>query len=43
MNRFIASHQLQPVINKKFAFSDFPQALAYLASGQQFGKVTVVF
>jgi NADPH:quinone reductase-like Zn-dependent oxidoreductase len=43
MNRFIASHQLQPVIDKKFAFSDFPQALTYLASGQQFGKVTVVF
>jgi NADPH:quinone reductase-like Zn-dependent oxidoreductase len=43
MNRFIASHQLRPVMDKSFAFSDFPQALTYLASGQQFGKVTVVF
>jgi NADPH:quinone reductase-like Zn-dependent oxidoreductase len=43
MNRFIAAHQLRPVVDKTFAFSDFPEALTYLASGQHFGKVTVVF
>jgi NADPH:quinone reductase-like Zn-dependent oxidoreductase len=43
MNRFIASQQLRPVVDKTFAFSEFPEALAYLASGQQFGKVAVVF
>jgi NADPH:quinone reductase-like Zn-dependent oxidoreductase len=43
MNRFIASHQMRPVIDKTFPFSEFPEALAYLASGQHFGKVAVVF
>jgi NADPH:quinone reductase-like Zn-dependent oxidoreductase len=43
MNRFIASQQLRPVIDKAFAFAEFPDALEYLASGQQFGKVVVVF
>jgi NADPH:quinone reductase-like Zn-dependent oxidoreductase len=43
MNRFIASGQLRPVIDKTFAFSEFPEALAYLAGGKQFGKVAVVF
>jgi NADPH:quinone reductase-like Zn-dependent oxidoreductase len=43
MNRFIASQQLRPVIDKTYAFSEFPEALMYLASGKHFGKVTVVF
>jgi NADPH:quinone reductase-like Zn-dependent oxidoreductase len=43
MNRFIASHQLRPVLDKTFALSELPEALTYLASGQQFGKVVVVF
>src|SRR5207249_1530512 len=34
MNRFIASQQLRPVLDKTFAFSEFPEALTYLASGQ---------
>ena len=42
MNRFVASHQLSPVIGKTYAFSEFPEALTYLASGQHFGKVAVV-
>jgi NADPH:quinone reductase-like Zn-dependent oxidoreductase len=43
MNHFIAAHQLRPVIDKTYAFSEFPEALTYLASGKHFGKVTVVF
>ena len=43
MNRFIASHQLKPVIDKTYAFSEFPEALTYLASGKHFGKVAVLF
>jgi NADPH:quinone reductase-like Zn-dependent oxidoreductase len=43
MNRFLAAHSLRPVIDKTFAFTDFPEALTYLGSGQHFGKVTVVF
>jgi NADPH:quinone reductase-like Zn-dependent oxidoreductase len=43
MNRFLASHQLRPVIDRTFAFSEFPEALTYLDSGKQFGKVTVAF
>jgi NADPH:quinone reductase-like Zn-dependent oxidoreductase len=43
MNHFIAAHQLRPVIDKTYVFSEFPEALTYLASGKHFGKVTVVF
>src|SRR5439155_21523130 len=43
MNRFIATHQLRPVIDKTYAFAEFPEALMYLVSGKHFGKVTVVF
>lgn len=43
MNGFIASHRLQPVIDRTFAFSEVRDALAYLASGRHFGKVTVAF
>ena len=42
MNRFIASHQLRPVIDKTYAFSEFPEALTYLASRKHFGKVAVM-
>jgi NADPH:quinone reductase-like Zn-dependent oxidoreductase len=42
MNRFIAAHQLRPVIDKTYAFAEFPDALTYLASGKHFGKVAVV-
>jgi NADPH:quinone reductase-like Zn-dependent oxidoreductase len=43
MNRFLAAQQLRPVVDKTFVFSEFPEALTYLASGQQFGKVVVAF
>jgi NADPH:quinone reductase-like Zn-dependent oxidoreductase len=43
MNRFISAHELRPVIDKTYAFAEFPEALKYLESGKQFGKVTVAF
>jgi NADPH:quinone reductase-like Zn-dependent oxidoreductase len=43
MNRFIASHQIRPVLDKSYAFSESPDALRYLASRKHFGKVTIVF
>jgi NADPH:quinone reductase-like Zn-dependent oxidoreductase len=43
MNGFITTHQLRPVIDKTYAFSEVPAALTYLASGRHFGKVMVVF
>ena len=43
MNRFITSQQLRPVIDKTYAFAEFPEALTYLASGKHFGKVAAVF
>jgi NADPH:quinone reductase-like Zn-dependent oxidoreductase len=43
MNRFIAPHQLRPVIDRTYPVSEFPEALTYLASGKHFGKVALVF
>jgi NADPH:quinone reductase-like Zn-dependent oxidoreductase len=43
MNRFIESHDLNPVIDKTFAFDEIQKALEYLESGRHFGKVTIEF
>lgn len=43
MNRFIELHQLRPVIDKTFGFSQVREALKYLESGAHFGKVVVNF
>jgi NADPH:quinone reductase-like Zn-dependent oxidoreductase len=43
MNRFIEFHQLKPVIDKVFGFSEFPEALKYLESGAHFGKVVLEY
>jgi NADPH:quinone reductase-like Zn-dependent oxidoreductase len=43
MNRFLAAHQLRPVIDRTFPFAEFPEALTYLDSRQQFGKVVIEF
>jgi len=43
MNRFIASHQIRPVVDTTRDFSEFPDALRHLASRKHFGKVAVVF
>jgi NADPH:quinone reductase-like Zn-dependent oxidoreductase len=41
MNRAIAQHQLQPVVNRVFSFNEAKEALAYLESGAHFGKVVI--
>ncbi len=38
---FISTHRLEPVIDKSFPFAEAKEALAYLESGHQFGKVVV--
>jgi NADPH:quinone reductase-like Zn-dependent oxidoreductase len=41
MNRAIAFHKMKPVIDRSFAFEELPQALHYLKTGKQFGKIVI--
>jgi NADPH:quinone reductase-like Zn-dependent oxidoreductase len=41
MNTAIALHQLHPVIDRTFGFSEFPEALRLIESGGHFGKIVV--
>jgi len=41
MNRAIAFHKMQPIIDKQFAFDALPDALRYLETGKQFGKIVI--
>lgn len=41
MNRAIAVHRLEPVIDKIFSFEDLPAALRHMESGSHFGKIVV--
>jgi NADPH:quinone reductase-like Zn-dependent oxidoreductase len=41
MNRAIALHRLQPVIDRVFPFAEAREALHYLESGAHFGKVCI--
>ncbi len=41
MNRALAEHRLEPVVDRVFAFEEAPAAFSYLASGAHFGKVVV--
>jgi NADPH:quinone reductase-like Zn-dependent oxidoreductase len=44
MNKAIARHALRPVVDRVFdGLETFPEALAYLAVGQHFGKVALRF
>ena len=43
MNRAIEFHKLKPVIDRVFAFDELPQALRYLETGKQFGKIVISF
>jgi len=43
MNRAIAFHKMHPVIDKQFSFEALPEALRYLESGKQFGKIVISF
>jgi NADPH:quinone reductase-like Zn-dependent oxidoreductase len=41
MNRAIALHQIKPVIDHVFPFTEAPEAYRYLLSGSHFGKVVI--
>jgi NADPH:quinone reductase-like Zn-dependent oxidoreductase len=41
MNQAISQHQLQPIIDRVFAFAEAPAAYRYLQSGAHFGKVVI--
>lgn len=41
MNRAIALHQLQPVVDRSFRFEEAPAALKALADGKHFGKLVI--
>jgi NADPH:quinone reductase-like Zn-dependent oxidoreductase len=41
MLRAMAQHRIQPVVDRVFAFEELKEAMAYLKSGAQFGKVCI--
>ena len=41
MLRFVSEHKITPHIDRKFSLEQAPQALAYLDSGKQTGKVVL--
>jgi NADPH:quinone reductase-like Zn-dependent oxidoreductase len=41
MNRAIELHEMRPVVDRVFVWTDLPQALAYLESGGHFGKIVL--
>jgi NADPH:quinone reductase-like Zn-dependent oxidoreductase len=43
MNRAIVLHQLKPVVDRSFPFTEARQALEYLESGAHFGKICLKF
>jgi D-arabinose 1-dehydrogenase-like Zn-dependent alcohol dehydrogenase len=43
MNRAVAFHQLRPVIARRYRFEQLPDALRYLQTGRQLGKIVIGF
>ena len=41
MLRAVDQHQIRPVVDRVFAFEELKEAMAYLQSGAQFGKVCI--
>ena len=41
MNRAIALHQMRPVVDRVFPFDQAKDALRYIESGAQFGKIVI--
>jgi NADPH:quinone reductase-like Zn-dependent oxidoreductase len=39
--RFVTQKQLQPVVDKTFAFAEAPEACRYFEAGRHFGKVAI--
>jgi NADPH:quinone reductase-like Zn-dependent oxidoreductase len=43
MNQAMQQHQIQPIIDRNFPFSEVKEAYRYLKSGAHFGKVVIEF
>ncbi len=43
MNRHLAKHEIQPVVDRVFHFNDAHEAFRYMASGAHFGKIAIAF
>jgi NADPH:quinone reductase-like Zn-dependent oxidoreductase len=43
MNRAVAFHQLRPIIARRYRFEQLPEALRYLQTGRQLGKIVIGF
>jgi NADPH:quinone reductase-like Zn-dependent oxidoreductase len=43
MNKAIAFHQIKPVVDKTFPWTDIKQALHLMESQQHFGKICLTF
>jgi len=41
MNRAIETAKMRPVIDRTFAFSEFPDALRHMQAARHFGKIVV--
>ena len=41
LNRFLAEHKIEPVIDRTFPFEQLPVALRYMEAGKHFGKIVV--
>jgi NADPH:quinone reductase-like Zn-dependent oxidoreductase len=43
MNKYVATHELHPVIDRVFPFAELPKALDELGAGRHFGKIAIEF
>ena len=43
MNRAIAFHNIKPVVDRVFPWTEFPDALRYMEKQQHFGKICLRF
>ncbi len=43
LNRFLATHRIHPVIDRKFGFDEAPAAYQHLKAAGHFGKVVIDF
>jgi NADPH:quinone reductase-like Zn-dependent oxidoreductase len=41
MNRALAAHRLQPVIDRTFPLEEFRGAFEHMAAGRHFGKICI--
>ncbi len=41
LTEFLETHPIEPVIDRKFAFEELPEALRHMESGSHFGKIVV--